>query len=99
MEIMKLQCSAFGSCRASERCSRGDRVPRKQRPPSAGETNTPAKKADDSKTEHISEERLLGYIGYQLDLNDNEEEHLRACQLCNDQFRMLLTSNAKPKAS
>jgi hypothetical protein len=72
---------------------------RKARPAGAGKTKAAAKKTKYSKSEHITEERIFAYINYQADLNDNEEEHLRSCALCNDRFRMICTSGAKTNAA
>ena len=54
---------------------------------------TAAKKADHSKTEHITEKRVLSYIFGQMELSDDEEEHIRNCQYCDETFRMLLIAN------
>lgn len=50
-------------------------------------------------TEHITDERLLGFLIGSVELTDNEQEHIRNCQNCDDRFRIYLTSNGDAKAS
>ncbi len=44
-------------------------------------------------THHITDERLLGFIRGGVELIDEEQEHMRDCQNCNDRFRNFLTSD------
>jgi hypothetical protein len=51
------------------------------------------------KTEHITDERLRGYIDGTVELTDQEQEHMLRCSFCDDRFRFFLTSNGESKAS
>ena len=44
-------------------------------------------------TEHITDERLCGFLQGTVELNGNEQDHMLNCQICNDRFRTILTSN------
>ena len=44
-------------------------------------------------TEHITDERLCGFLRGTVELNGNEQDHMLNCQNCNDRFRTFLTSN------
>ena len=46
-------------------------------------------------TQHITDDRLLGFIEGGVELTDAEQKHMRDCENCNDRFRNLLTSNGK----
>jgi len=49
--------------------------------------------ATKSMTQHITDERLVGFIKGDVELTDEEQKHMRDCENCNDRFRNLLTSN------
>ena len=51
------------------------------------------------KTDHITDERLRGYIDGTVELTDKEQEHMLHCSFCDDRFRLFLTTNPDSKAS
>jgi len=50
-------------------------------------------------TQHITDERLRGFITGEVELNDEEQGHMLNCEHCNDRFRAILTSSTDAQAS
>ncbi len=44
-------------------------------------------------SQHITDDRLVGFIKGGVELTDEEQHHMRDCENCNDRFRNLLTSS------
>jgi len=46
-----------------------------------------------TKTLHITDNRLVGFIVGAVELTDEEQKHMCDCEVCNDRFRSLLISS------